>query len=174
MQNWEASWEPALSRPQETCGSALWPPQQWRYWQIPRELIRTAKPPSHHRIGSSKPAREVSPCLQIKKLRNSTVSLLHTNFQVGNFPRCKHAFACPLMPRMSETAAYPPSPTADDPSVLPPSTSLPPPVSNSSCLLTQCQILYYTLLYFSKYVTYKIKNVLFLFMFYALFVWKVL
>ena len=130
MQDWEASWEPAPSRPQETCGSALWPPQQWRYWPIPRELIRTAKPPSHHRIGSSKPACEVSPCLQIKKLRNSTVSLLHTNFQVGNFPRCKHAFACPLMPRMSETAAYPPSPTADDPSVLPPSTFLPPPVSN--------------------------------------------
>ena len=64
---------------------------------------------------------------------------------------------------MSEVAACPPSPTADDPLLLPSPTSLAPPVSNSSWLLTCCQPLYAScctvLLYFSEYC--KIENVCF-------------
>ena len=62
---------------------------------------------------------------------------------------------------------------AVDPSALHLPPLIPPPVSNSSCQFTHCQLLDAsscpTLLYFSRY--YKIKNVFF-FCFYILFVWK--
>ena len=57
---------------------------------------------------------------------------------------------------------------------------LPPPVSNSSCLFTRCQPLYASCwtvpLYLSRYCTVRLKMFYFLclFVFYVLFVWKVL
>ena len=38
------------------------------------------------------------------------------------------------------------------------SPCLPPPASNSSCLFTQCQLLYCILLYFSRYCTIRFKT----------------
>ena len=58
---------------------------------------------------------------------------------------------------------------------------LPPPASNSSCLCTQCQHLYAScsivLLCFTRYCTVRFKMLgffYFVFIFYVLFVWKVL
>ena len=60
---------------------------------------------------------------------------------------------------MSESAACRVSSIADDPSDLLSPPPLPPPVSNSSCLLTQCQPLcascYTILLYFSRYCRFS-------------------
>ena len=67
----------------------------------------------------------------------------------------------PSMSGMNETAACPPSPIVDNPSTLPFLSPLPPPVSNFSCLFTQCQPLYtkccIVLLYFSRYCTVRLK-----------------
>ena len=64
------------------------------------------------------------------------------------------------MSGMSEIGACPSSPTTDDPQLyhLPPPS--PPPVSNSSWLLTRCQLLYCTTVLF-KILYCNIKNVLF-------------
>ena len=66
----------------------------------------------------------------------------------------------PSMPGVSEIAACLPFPVTDNPSALPSLTPLPPPVSNPSCLFTQCQPLYAscctTILF--KVLYYKIES----------------
>ena len=54
--------------------------------------------------------------------------------------RCKSSWY--WMAGVSEIAACLPFPVTDNPSSLPSLTPLPPPVSNPSCLFTQCQPLY--------------------------------
>ena len=86
------------------------------------------------------------------------VNPLHTNLQVSNFQRCKHELhqhqawvkfhcLCLLLLMILQLSHLPPP--------------LPPPLSNSSCLLTGCQPLYAScctkLLYFSKYCTVRLK-----------------
>ena len=110
---------------------------------------------------------------------NYTVRPLYTNLQVANFQRREHASgsskklqAGSSMSGVSDIAACPLSPIADDPS------ALPSPVSNS-WLFTRCQPLCAScctiLLYFSRYYTARLKMFyFFVFVFYVLFVWKVL
>ena len=115
------------------------------------------------------------------------VSTLHMNLQVVNFQRCKCASGSskepepvPSMSGVSEIAACPLSPIVMILQLyhLPP--PLPLPVSNSSCLFTRCQPPYAScctvLLYFSRYCTVRLTmfSLFFVFVFYVLFVWKVL
>ena len=109
---------------------------------------------------------------------NYTVGPLHVKLQVANFQRREHASgsskeleAMPSVSGMSDIVACPLSLIADDPS------ALPSPVS-SSWLFTRCQprvpaiVLF---LYFSRYCTVRLKMFYFVvFVFYILFVWKVL
>ena len=94
------------------------------------------------------------------------------NLQVVNFQRWKGVSGSskepepvPSISNISEIAVFPPFPIADDPSALLSSTSLPPPVNNSSCLLTWGQPLdtscYTVLQYFSRYCTVRLKMFIF-------------
>ena len=58
------------------------------------------------------------------------------------FRTSKMQTCVPSMSGMSAVAACPQSSIGNDPLALPSPTSLPPPVSNSSCLFTQCHPLY--------------------------------
>ena len=96
-----------------------------------------------------------------KKRATAQTSLDRFFKRVDRIESSKEPEPVPSTSGMSETAACPPSPVADDPSALPSPTVLPPPVSNSSCLFTQCQPLYANcctvLLYFSRYCTVRLK-----------------
>ena len=98
-------------------------------------------------------------CSSDKSPRRHTVSPLRTSLQVVNFQRCERAFhqrqvwvklqlALHLLLLMILQLCHLPPP-------------LPPPVSNSSCLFTQCQPLYAScctvLLYFSRHCTVRLK-----------------
>ena len=111
----------------------------------------------------------------------TTVSPLHTNLQVSNFQRGKHASGptkepepVPSTSGVSEIALRLLLLTILQLCHVPP--PLPPPGSNSSCLFTRCQPLYAScctvLPYFSRYCTVRFKMFYFLcsFAFYVLFV----
>ena len=125
----------------------------------------------HEGCSSHSGRNPVSPChlWWDKKAATIQASLDHFCKSVDSIESSKESETVPSVSGLSEIASCPPSPIVDDHS------ALPPPVSNSSCLFTQCQPLYANcctvLLYFSKDCTVRLLFYFCVF-FNALFVWK--